>query len=139
MSAVEQRPLELPRELVEVDCDLIERLPNFTSALKLCKELSGHANDKPIYMGIEVDAGQWSRIMNGQAHFPHEKLKKYMLEVCGNIAPLLWLAHACGMDPRSIKRKQTALEAENERLRAELEEERRKNRYFTEFMREVKG
>lgn len=139
MSPVEQQSLELCRDLVAVDCDLIERLPNFTSALKLCKELSGHANDKPIYMGLDIDPGQWTRIMGGQAHFPHEKLRKYMLEVCGNIAPLLWLAHACGMDPRSIKRKQTALEAENERLRVELAEERRKNTVIAEFMREVKG
>lgn len=137
MPSVEQQALELPRELIEVDPALIERLPNFTASLKLCKEISGHPNDKPIYMGLGIDAGQWTRIMSGQAHFPHEKLKKYMLEVCGNIAPLLYLAHSCGFDHRSIRRKQTAVEAENDALRAENEQLKRDMQVISEFLRKA--
>lgn len=88
-------------------------------------------------MLLGIDPGQWSRIFKGDAHFPHDKLVTFMVEGCGNVAPLIWLLHQCGFDPRSLRRYKTDVEAENERLKAELDEMRRERETITKFLRDT--
>jgi hypothetical protein len=134
----ETNNLSLPLPLIDVDVDLVARQPSFTRALTLTKDLAGLQNDKQAYAQLGIDAAQWSKIMSGQGHFPHDKLVKYMLEVCGNVAPLVWLIHRCGFDPRSLKRYQTAVEAELAETKERLAEKERELETIKAFMRSTR-
>ena len=131
MSAVDHPELALARKArrVEVPAGLIERVGCMTKAISLCVQLSG-LDDKEVYLALEIDAGHWSRIMKGDAHFPPNKLNDLM-DLCGNEAPLLWLAHSRGKGLVLLKSEaeRRAEEAEKER-----DEERAKVAMLTEIL-----
>jgi hypothetical protein len=90
------------RKAVPVDHILIKQCDTLLDAILLCVHLS----KLPHYAVAErlaVDRGHWSRILQGQAHFPTNKMKSLM-ELCGNLAPLQWLSNACGI-PLAIDEK----------------------------------
>lgn len=122
-----QIPLRLARVPQHVDPDLVLAQPTFLGAIKLCVSLGGFDGDKEVYADLGIDAGHWSRITRGEAHFPVDKLSALM-DLCGNEAPLIWLAHARGYDPRSLRKLETeterALRESNERC-AQLENDKR--------------
>lgn len=99
-----------------VDLRSIDAQPSMTLAIRLCQQLSG-LEDKEVVgkHGIVTDVAQWSRITrSGQHYFPQDKLNKFM-DLCGNEAPLIWLARSRGYEL-------VALETEMERrLRLERE------------------
>jgi hypothetical protein len=97
-------------------------------AIKLCAELAP-VDDKVICLELKIDAGQWSRIKSGQAHFPDEKLTMLM-DVCGNEVPLRWLALNRGY---GLVRLKSALEAELESARQEIANLNVKLEHFEEF------
>ncbi|MCR9260747.1 MAG: hypothetical protein NXH95_13550 [Pseudomonadaceae bacterium] len=140
LSTTEQLGLPLPRELTEVDLASIRRQPNFTKALRLCVDLAGYESDKQVYMEMGIDSGHWARIFkaDASAHFPHEKLVRFMTDICGNVAPLLWLIHECGFDPSSLRRYQTDVEAENEELKARVEKLENEKAIIANWMRATK-
>jgi len=100
-----------------------------TAALRLCQQLSG-LDDKEVTgkHGIVSDTAQWSRIIkSGQHFFPQDKLNSFM-NICGNEAPLIWLARSRGYDLiplesemerrlRLEREKSFELERENEFLK----------------------
>ena len=118
-----------------VDTALIAKQPSMTSALQLCKTLSG-LDDKAFYGvgGIVKDQAQWSRIMNAGAHnFPQDALNMFM-DKAENEAPLLWLLYSRGYDLESLRHRETEMEkrvrlAEERALKAE-----EKARILTEAM-----
>jgi hypothetical protein len=128
--------LELPMarrpQKVEIDRDLVLRQPNKLAALNLCIQLSG-LEDKEIYANLGIDAGQWTRIKKGDAHFPDNK-ESELMRICGNIAPLIWAAAHEGYQ---LVPMMSELEAQVVELRAQLESERMKNQTITEFMRQT--
>ncbi len=105
----EQFELPLPRETTMVDHKLIEAQPSLLAAIKLCITLGGLAADKEVYMPLAIDAGHWSRILRGEAHFPVDKLPALM-DLCGNEAPMLWLLRARGYDATSLRKLETETE-----------------------------
>ena len=112
---------ELPAkpDMQVIDPALVARQPTMTAARKLCQTLSGF-DDKAFTGkdGIVNDVAQWSRIMGaGQHHFPQDALNTFM-DLAGNEAPLLWLAHSRGYDITSLRK----LETETERRLRETEE-----------------
>lgn len=96
LSTIEYPELPLARkaEKVDVPLDLIVRQPTLSSAIALCVQASG-LEDKEVYLSLGIDAGHWSRIMKGDAHFPVNKLIDLM-DLCGNEAPLTWLSNQRG-------------------------------------------
>ena len=70
--------------------------PSFMAAIGLCISSSG-LEDTEIVLTLEIDAGHWTRIKRGDAHFPPNKLVPLM-ELCGNDIPLRWLAMRCGYE-----------------------------------------
>lgn len=102
---------------VEVDIQLIRKQPSLIKAITLCIQYGGFEYDKQVYPELEIDAGHWTRIMNGSAHFPVNKLEKLM-DMCGNEIPLIWLADHRGYE---LKRRLSTIEAE-------LNQERELNR-----------
>lgn len=104
-----------------------------TRAIDLCVQLAGEKNDKPVYSDLGIDAATWSRIKQGEAHFPHEKFEQLM-DRCGNDVPLLWLADRRGYE---LRRKLSAVEQDLEAERARNAELAQKLAYFEELIGKV--
>ena len=94
-----QRELSLKPEMQHVDLRSIDAQPSFTAAICLCQQLSGLEDKEMVGKhGIVKDVAQWSRITkSGQHYFPQDKLNAFM-DVCGNEAPLIWLARQRGYE-----------------------------------------
>lgn len=116
-------PLPRRRQLVAIDPAAIQRLPSALAAIRLCVEYGGFQYDKEIYKPLHVDAGNWTRMKHGEMPFPFEKVKPLM-DLCGNEAPLLWLAHqqGKGMHPLEDEKDRVIREQREEivQLRQEL-------------------
>ena len=124
MHAVAHPELPLVREPahVEVSMELIRRQKSFINAIALSTQLSG-LDDKEIYMTLGIDAGHWSRIVKGDAHFPVNKIDELMT-LCGNEAPLKWLANKRGYSLQLLK-TEAERRIEDLEFRLEKETERR--------------
>src|SRR5690348_18445307 len=72
--AAPQISLRLVHVRQNVDPALVVAQPSFLGAIKLCISLAGFDADKQVYRELDIDAGHWSRILRGEAHFPVDKL-----------------------------------------------------------------
>lgn len=112
-----------PASRAEISDAVVAVQPNFTAAINLCISASG-LEDKEIYIPLKVDAGHWTRVRQGKAHFPVDQLEALMM-LCGNDVPLRWLARRRGFNllPREDEKDQRMrlLEIENGDLRKEIE------------------
>ena len=99
-------------------------------ALVKCYEVS-NLQPKQVYLPLGIEQGTFSRILGGTAYLPHT-LKFQFMDICGNDIPLRYDALGRGYE---LKPVQSTLEQENEKLRAELEDERRVNRRLAEMLR----
>lgn len=129
-----QIPLRLVREHQDIDPALVVAQTTLLGAIKLCISIAGFDADKQVYRDLEIDAGHWSRITRGEAHFPVDKLTALM-DLCGNEAPLIWLAHARGYDPRSLRKLETETERRLREANEALSAERLKVRVLTDALR----
>jgi hypothetical protein len=48
-------------------------------------------DDKEVYLSLGIDAGHWSRIRKGEAHFPMDKIADFCRCVGNRVLPE-WLA-----------------------------------------------
>ena len=133
MNAVDQRELSLVRtpDRTDVPLDIVTRQPSLSKAIALCIQFSGLL-DKEILLALDIDAGHWSRIVKGDAHFPTNRLSDLM-DICGNDAPLMWLAHARGYGLVVLR---TESERRAEEAERRLAEEREKVRWLTDLLQE---
>lgn len=119
---MKQEQLPLPREMQVVDLSTVRRMPSMTRAISLCAELGGFENDKDFCREVEIDPAVWSQIQTGARYFPQDKYER-LFEVCGNEAPLLWLADRRGyvLTPKEteMERRLRAEREKNERLASE--------------------
>lgn len=93
-----QRAWALPAAMEKpapVDESLIAQCDTLLDAILLCVHLS-RVPSGTIAKRLGVDPGHWTRILQGQAHFPTNKMKSLM-DLCRNLAPLQWLARAAGV------------------------------------------
>jgi hypothetical protein len=79
-----------------VTAAVVQRQPTMTAAIKLSIQISGRCQ-KEIRADLDIDPGQWSRIIGGTAHFPHDRLPALM-DATGNDIVLDWLAYQRGKD-----------------------------------------
>ena len=117
-----------PGERIEVDAALVQRQSSMLAAIQLCLQAAGIA-DKEAHLALGIDAGHWSRILRGDAHFPLHLLGPLM-DMAGNEAPLEWLAHSRGYELRPLEtelerqvreeQERNALLADENRLLREL-------------------
>ncbi len=98
-----------------VEMKLLGQCQSLLEAIHLCIHLS-RLPHYAIAEKLGVDRGHWTRMMQAQAHFPTNKLTNLM-QLCGNFAPLQWLAKSTGqeiaIDQRELRKQQ---------LRRELDE-----------------
>lgn len=114
---------------IEVDQRVVFSRPSLSEAIALCVQVSG-LEEKEVYLSLEIDAGHWTRIMKGDAHFPVNKLNNLM-DLCGNEAPLMWLENSRGYGLVVLK---TEAERRAELAERALREERDKVRFLTELL-----
>jgi regulator of replication initiation timing len=119
MSPVDQLELlPLRKRLQEpVSDEVVRKQPNMSAAINLSITAAG-MEPKEAYISLDIDKGVWSRIMMGQAHFPHEKFTT-LEDITGNDIPLRWLALRKDREVRPMK---TALEKQVEELNAKVDE-----------------
>lgn len=117
-----QRQYALPRMLGEVrkpdhvEVRLLRQCQTMLEAVHLCIQMSRGLKHYALADALGIDRGHWTRMMQGHAHFPLNKLSDLMAR-CGNYAPLQWLAIDNGQDI-SINQR----ELRRQQLRAELAE-----------------
>lgn len=122
-------PLARHANVMEAPYELVVRKQTFLAAIVLCVQLSG-LDDKEIYLTLGMDAGHWSRIMKGDAHFPVDKIDSLMT-LCGNEAPLQWLAHKRGYQLHLLK---TAAERRIEELERALNKETERRQWAEDMV-----
>ena len=103
---------------VEVRPEEVAREKTLGGAIELCAKLQGFSLDKELQQALGVDKAQFSRWHSGQEGVIWPKFTKLM-DLCGNDAPLLWMAHQRGYDLHSLRKRETETERENRLLREE--------------------
>lgn len=107
----------------EIPDEIVATPPNLTAAINLCISASG-LEDKEIYIPLKIYKGHWTRIRQGNAHFPVDQLEALML-LCGNDVPLRWIARRRGFDLKAREdhkdKKMRELEQQNQELRNEID------------------
>ncbi len=78
-----------------VDEEIIGRCESMLDAIHLCIYLSRFSHDR-ICDQLGIDNGHWTRMLQGRAHFPPNKIQPLM-ELCGNLAPLQYLMALNGL------------------------------------------
>ncbi len=107
-------PLTRTPQRQPVEEGVIQAQPKLSAAIRLAANVSG-LEEKEIYLALKIDAGHWTRILNGDAHFPVDKLCDFM-DLVGNEIPLQWLAHRRGKGlVLLLSEAERLLKAEHER------------------------
>lgn len=107
---------------VEPRPEEVVRKTSLGGAIELCLELGGLTGpDKCAREGLKdrgmtIDKGQLSRWKDGSEGVMWTKIRQLM-DVCGNNAPVLWMAHDAGYDIHSMHQRETELQRENRLLR----------------------
>lgn len=114
---------------VEVPLALVTAQPTLNAAVVLCIQVSGLGHTE-ICLALDIDPGHWTRMLKGDAHFPMNKLCGLM-DLCGNEAPLMWLAHARGKGLVLLK---SEAERQAEEARAEADALRVQVRMLTDIL-----
>jgi transcriptional regulator with XRE-family HTH domain len=94
-----QREIPILAEMqrpTRADEHLVSRAGDLLGAVQMCVQLSGLSNEA-ICERMGIDPGHWTRMMQGRASLQLRKLPALM-RICGNLAPLQWLASEMGFD-----------------------------------------
>lgn len=118
-----QLPLVEKGDAIAVDPALVHRQRTMLAAVALCMQAAGIA-DKEACIALELDPGHWSRITAGNAHFPLSLLGPLM-DLCGNEAPLEWLAHSRGYELRPLESELERQVREEQERNSKLADENR--------------
>lgn len=115
-------PLARQAERRGVQHDLIHSQKSAAAAVSLACQVSG-LDDKEIYMSLNIDAAQFSRIKKGDSNFPADKIAAFC-GVVGNTVYPEWIAFQIGCGLVMLKSEAERLADE---LRAELDEVKKIN------------
>jgi hypothetical protein len=125
----QELPLARRADAVSVPLSLILKQPNLSGAIALCVQVSG-LEEKEVYLTLGVDAGHWTRIMKGDAHFPTNKLND-LCDLCGNEAPLQWWANSRGY---ALVQIETETQRRLRIAHDQLEEEKKENELLRKLL-----
>lgn len=102
----------------EVTAQEVVRETTLGGAIALCARAAGK-EPKEIQCELKTDKAQWSRWESGAEGIVWPKFVALM-DVCGNEAPLLWMAQARGFDLHTLRKLETETQRENRLLREEV-------------------
>lgn len=122
LNAVVQAELPLSRRAMPVDVPLSMVMARKTllGAINLCMDASG-LDDKEIALALDIDAGHFANIRKGKGHFPPDKINALM-NLCGNEAPVIWLANSRGYGLVMLKTEAERWAEEAERRAKDAED-----------------
>lgn len=138
MNAVDGRlDLRVVRPLRRVTNAELAECSTWSKALEAACRAS-RLQDKSLAIEADIDPAMLSKIQSGQNGIKAEQLFRLM-DACGSEFPLLWLLYQRGYDVDALRQRETELQAENRRLREQLEQERRERAVIVQFVREAKA
>lgn len=117
-----QRALELlpqhdgPPQIVSEE--VIRRIHSRREAYRMCIRESPFT-DGEVAAYLQIDPAQFSRMLNGDKRHLDDDKEALLEAVCGNMIPTQWAAYQHGYE---LRRRETALERENRKLRDQLDE-----------------
>lgn len=111
LSFVEAEPRRIPLDFSLSD---VRRLKSESHALRFSMRTSGY-DPKEIPPLFKIDAGQWSNILSGKKHFPHDRRNEWM-DFVGNEVLLMYGCESRGYDFSTLRKHKSELE---EQLAAE--------------------
>jgi len=97
-----------------IEDETIHKIPTMLEAIRLCMHRSGYTT-KFVAEYLGIDQGHMSRIMSGNAHFPDNKYRDLM-GLCGNYAPLQWLAMKCGFELTRVDERQKRIQEKKKEI-----------------------
>lgn len=103
----------------------IKKLKTMTDVIAWCVWSSG-LTEKQVYMGLGLTSANWSRIMNGTAYFPHDKLSD-LQRICRSDLIARWLL-AKFLEPH---------EEEVKNLQEEIKILKERNQYLESFIKKI--
>ena len=86
---------EMPKPR-KVEAHYLSTCNDLLDAIHLCVHLS-RLPHYSIAERLGIDRGHWTRMMQGQAHFPTRKLN-HLMQICGNYAPMQFMAKETGFE-----------------------------------------
>ena len=128
---MDQVSLRLIRPDQTLDMEAVRRQPTMTRAIVLCADLAGFASEKDFCRQLEIDPAVWARIKGGDANFPHDRFEE-LFSLCGNDAPLFWLADRRGF---VLSPKESELERRLRGERQAREEAEKKVALLTDILK----
>lgn len=121
----------IDREVLKIMTVQNSKNIELAKTLTLWPHVLRHAVNQPddaLALSLEIDKGNFSRILSGQANFPIEKLIKFC-RLVDNDLPLHWLAYQAGYELRVIPKTLEEKIIEKDRL---IEEQARKIQNYEE-------
>lgn len=106
--------LGFPSEVTAIE---IARETTLGGSIALCARAAG-LEPKQVQAELKTDKAQWSRWESGAEGIVWPKFEALM-DLCGNEAPLLWMAQARGFDLASMRKRESETQRENRLLREE--------------------
>lgn len=128
-----QGGLPLAQRKEDPPLEVIARIPRRLDAIRRAIEWA-EMDDCTVGQALGVDKPQWSRILNGQAHFPTERYHQFH-QVVGNLLLLRWDALQEGCEIRSLE---SELERENRELHEQLDRQQAEIDAIKRFLRETR-
>jgi hypothetical protein len=95
-----------------VSQELIESCQNKLDAILLCIQLSRISHES-ISAHLGIDKGNFSKMLQGTVNL-HQKKENELMQLCGNYAPLQYLAWSNGFDLQERSRELRIAELEQE-------------------------
>lgn len=117
--------------------ELAKTIKSWSQVLRVSiNHLDEDLSDDTVALHLEIDKGNFSRILKGQSNFPMDKLIKFC-KIVGHDLPLHWLAYQAGYELRVIPKTLEEKLIEKDKI---IEERDKKIAIFEEmFMKLGKG
>lgn len=112
-----------------VAAEVIRSQRDMLSAFNLAVNVSG-LDEKEIYLALSIDAGHWSRIRKGEAHFPLNKLE----ELCDLIGNEILLDYFAWKRRKGLHMLETEAERQLREAHDQLDREREKSKLLAELL-----
>lgn len=115
----------------------VRMLKSESHALRFSMRASGY-DPKEIPSLFNIDAGQWSNILGGKKHFPHDRRNEWM-DFVGNEVLLIYGCESRGYDFSTMRKHQTDVERENAELRQQLAQIQHDREVERAYMAQIMG
>jgi len=117
--------------------DEVRALKSESEAIRFSVTCSGYETKEiPLLFGI--DTGQWSNILSGKKHFPHNRRNEFM-DFVGNEILLMYACESRGKNYSTLQPHQSELEIQLHAERRRTAELEQKLAIQEEFVRKVMG